>query len=182
MTTAALTTAKITRRVRWLPMSVFAAVFALHALYIRHLAALPAPGWENTGIVDTRYFGFRSYLQAQDYFVSFSYALGAAFAIWAVSEFLRKRRAALAAGAVGSVTMVGILMASGCFFLGCCGSPMLGVYLSIFGAKALGVGKPLMALVTLLSTGFGYIYLTSRKGWKICTDTSCKGSECLPHS
>jgi hypothetical protein len=37
---------------------------------------------------------------------------------------------------------------AGCFMIGCCGSPMLGIYLGIFGAKALSVGKPLMTLVS----------------------------------
>ena len=59
---------------------------------------------------------------------------------------------------------MGILMVGGCFLIGCCGSPMLAVYLSIFGAKALGVGKPSTALVTLLSTGCGYYWLSRRMG------------------
>ena len=53
-------------------------------------------------------------------------------------------------------------MAGGCFLIGCCGSPMLAVYLSLFGAKALGLGKPLMALVTLVSVNCGYWYFSRR--------------------
>lgn len=62
----------------------------------------------------------------------------------------------MAAGAAGSIILVGVLMATGCFLIGCCGSPMLGIYLGIFGAKTLGIGKPLMAAVTVLSVGWGY--------------------------
>jgi hypothetical protein len=78
------------------------------------------------------------------------------------------------AGAAGSITFVSIiLLAAGCFMIGCCGSPMLGVYLGIFGAKALGVGKPLMALVSLISVGIGYWYLLRRAKKEICLDSSC---------
>ena len=43
---------------------------------------------------------------------------------------------------------------AGCFLVGCCGSPMLGVYLSLFGAAFLPFAKPLAAgLSTLLILG-----------------------------
>lgn len=64
-------------------------------------------------------------------------------------------------------------MASGCFLLGCCGSPMLGVYLALFGAKALGAGKPLMAGITLLSTGCGYWCLSRRFSRGGCVNDCC---------
>lgn len=83
----------------------------------------------------------RPYFAAQDYFLGFSYALGAAFSTWAGGQFFRQRLAALAAGAVGSIGLVGVIMAGRCFLLGCCGSPMLGVYLALFEAKALGAGN-----------------------------------------
>src|SRR5512137_2864375 len=110
----------------------------------------------------TGFLGLGPYLQGQDYYTGFSYALGAAFAAWAIGKFVRSRQTAMAAGAAGSITFVGVLMAAGCFMIGCCGSPMLGVYLGIFGAHALGVGKPLMALVSLTSVGVGYWYLSWR--------------------
>jgi len=105
--------------------------------------------------------------------MGFSYALGAAFAAWALLQYLAVRQAAMAAGAAGGVTLVGVLMGAGCFLIGCCGSPMLGVYAGIFGAKALGVGKPLMALVTVLSVGGGYWYLSRRLSKVSCSDSNC---------
>jgi hypothetical protein len=69
-------------------------------------------------------------------------------------------------------------MAGGCFLIGCCGSPMLAVYLSLFGAKALGLGKPLMALVTLISVSCGYWCLSRRLArGSTCMDDCCSGSE-----
>ena len=69
-------------------------------------------------------------------------------------------------------------MAGGCFLIGCCGSPMLAVYLSLFGAKALGLGKPFMALVTLVSVGCGYWCLSRRLAREsTCMDDCCSRSD-----
>ena len=69
-------------------------------------------------------------------------------------------------------------MAGGCFLIGCCGSPMLAVYLSLFGAKALGLGKPLMALVTLVSVSCGYWYFSLRLArGSTCMDDCCSRSD-----
>ena len=179
MTTAASNQKLASYRARWLPLAVFILVFALHAIYVRHVSRLPASGWANAGIVDNSLWGFGPYLRARDYFTGFSYALAVAFGAWAVAQFLRQRRAAMAAGAVGSLSLMAVLMAGGCFLIGCCGSPMLAVYLSLFGAKALCVGKPLMALVTLVSTGCGYYCLSQRfrkRGSRPGADICCSGS------
>lgn len=159
---------------RCLPYLVFVIVLAAHALYLRHQAVAPAEGWADVGVGQGGLWGFDYYVQAQDFYMGFSYALGAAFAVWAFLKYLTVRQAAMAAGAAGSVTLVGILMGAGCFLIGCCGSPMLGIYAGLFGAKALGIGKPLMALVTLLSVGFGYWYLSRRLAKVGCSDSSCK--------
>jgi hypothetical protein len=166
-------------RFRLLPILVFLGVLAGHAFYLRHLAATPTPGWADLDVGTGSLWGFASYVNEQDYYVGFSYAVGAAFAAWALIQYLRTRQGALAAGAAGGVTLVGVLLAGGCFLIGCCGSPMLGVYLGLFGAKALGVGKPLMAMVTLLSVGWGYWYLSRKLKSGSCGDGSCvcKGRE-----
>ena len=181
MTTEVLGTNPIARMARWLPPAIFVLVFVFHALYIRQISSAPPPGWANVGIVDNTWLGFGAYVEAGDYFTGFSYALASAFGVWAIMQFFHQRRAAMAAGAVGSVSLMGILMVGGCFLIGCCGSPMLAVYLSIFGAKALGVGKPLMALVTLLSTGCGYYWLSRRFGNRTqypSAPACCSGPTC----
>jgi hypothetical protein len=159
---------------RLLPTLIFMVVILCHALYMRYLAAMPTDGWADVGVGQGSLWGFDYYIQAQDYYMSFSYALGAAFAAWALIKFLDVRQAAMAAGAAGSLTLVGVLMGAGCFMIGCCGSPMLGIYAGMFGAKALGVGKPLMAFVTVLSVGFGYCYLNKRLARIGCSNSSCK--------
>lgn len=159
---------------RWSPYIVSIAVFAGHAFYLRQQAAMPTEGWADVGVGQGGLWGFDYYIQSQDYYMGFSYALGATFAVWAFLKYLAVRQSAVAAGAAGGVTLVGILLGAGCFMVGCCGSPMLGIYAGLFGAKALGVGKPLMALVTVLSVGFGYWYLSRRMAKLGCSDSSCK--------
>ncbi len=161
------------RWTHWLAPSVFVGVYAAHAFYLSRIAATPMAGWANNEIMDTGFLGLGPHLQGEDYYTGFSYALSAAFAAWAIGRFLRSRQTSIAAGAAGSITFVGILLAAGCVMIGCCGSPMLGIYLGVFGAKALGIGKPLMALVSLLSVGVGYWYLSRRARKELCLDSSC---------
>ena len=161
-----------------LPAVVFLTVFVVHALYVGSCATSPPPGWTDFSITADAAgpLGLGAYWHGQDYFIGFSYALGAAFAAWALirSIFLNQERAVAAGAAAGGITLVGILMAGGCFLIGCCGSPMLAVYLSLFGAKALGLGKPLTALVTLGSVSCGYWCLSRRFAQgNVCSGTCC---------
>jgi hypothetical protein len=151
---------------RLIPAVVFVAIFVTHAFYVGACATSAPSGWTDFGI--STYvggpLGLGAYWRGQDYFIGFSYALAAAFAAWALSRSIlfRQGRTVTAGAAAGGVTLLGALMAGGCFLIGCCGSPMLAVYLSLFGAKALGLGKPLMALITLVSVSCGYWCLSRR--------------------
>ncbi len=64
--------------------------------------------------------------------------------------------------AVGGITLSGFLVAAGCFLVGCCGSPMLGVYLSLFGARFLPLAKPLIAAVTTLMIAAAAVWMKCR--------------------
>lgn len=112
-----------------------------------------------------------AYLKAQDYFLSFAYALAFAFGVYALTQLRRSRQRA-AAGAVAGFGLGSLLLAAGCFLVGCCGSPMLAVWLGLFGAKALGFAKPLVAVVTALSVACGCLCL--RRG---CEVTCCSDSQ-----
>jgi hypothetical protein len=151
---------------RFIPVVIFAAIFVAHALYVGACAVAAPSGWSDFGMSAnaTGPFGLGAYWRGQEYFIGFSYALGASFAAWALTRCISFRQARVAAGgaAVGGITLVGVLMAGGCFLIGCCGSPMLAVYVSLFGSRALGVGKPLTALVTLVSVSCGYWCLSRR--------------------
>ena len=155
---------------RLIPAVVFVAIFVAHALYVGACAASTPSGWMDFGISAhvVGPLGLGAYWRGQDYFIGFSYALAATFATWALSRSIlcRQGRTVTAGAAAGGMTLVGALMAGGCFLIGCCGSPMLAVYLSLFGAKALGLGKPLMALVTLISVSCSLLvpFAPSRAG------------------
>ncbi|MBI5706424.1 MAG: hypothetical protein HZC36_05485 [Armatimonadetes bacterium] len=137
----------------------FVIVLAGHALYVRQVSAAPTSGWDDAGLTDNGWLGLGAYLGGKEYLMGLSYALGAAYGVWSIGVMIRARQAAATAGAAGSITLVGVVMALGCFLSGCCGSPMLGVYASMFGAKALGVGKPIMLGVTVLSVLGGWLYM-----------------------
>jgi hypothetical protein len=84
-----------------------------------------------------------------------------------LGEIGRGSYSSTGSGAARGVTLVDVLMAVVCFLNGCCGSPMLGMYAGIIGARALVGGMPLMAGVTLLSVG--HPLLRTFIGWKGAT-------------
>ncbi len=138
---------------------VFVLVFGLHfGLILReqtHVAAQwvslegqSAPAWAQ-------------YFERGDYWFGYSYALAAAFTTLAIGLTIRQRRRA-AQGVLGGITLLGVLYGAGCFLIGCCGSPMLAVYLSLFGASILGLLKPLVALITTLSVAISAAVLLRR--------------------
>jgi hypothetical protein len=161
---------------RMLPTFVFLTVFAAHALYSGFCARAAPTGWADLDVSSSAVgpLGLWAYWRGQDYFVGFSYALGAAFATWALGRCISSRaRGGTAGAAAGSITLVGVLMASGCFLIGCCGSPMLAIYLSLFGTKVLGFDKPVTALITLVSVSCGYWCLSRRFARGECVDACC---------
>ena len=102
----------IARRI--LPAFVFLAVLVGHAIYSGFCAEAVPAGWADLDVSSTAVgpLGLLAYWHGQDYFLSFSYAL----ATWALSRCVSSRGKEVTAGAAaGSVTLVGVLMASGCF-------------------------------------------------------------------
>ena len=154
-------------------LGAFLAVFTCHAFYVRHLTLMPPDGWAQVDAAGD-HFGFDPYFHSQEYLVGFSYALSASFAAWMIARFIAARRTRSAAEAAGGLTLAGALMVGGCFLIGCCGSPMLPIYIGLFGAKALQLGKPLMALVAVVSVGCAYWCVSRRPKPDNCVDNCCK--------
>lgn len=90
------------------------------------------------------------------------YALSLAFAAAAFRRYREGRLCTTRNLAIGGVTFTEVLSVTGCYLLGCCGSPMLGVYVSLFGAVFIPWAKPLAALLTLLSIGVAWWWLNRR--------------------
>ena len=161
-----------TTHVLWLlGTAAFAAVFVGHVLYLQYLTNASQKDWADNFNLSVSFW--QSYIISQDYFVSFSSALSASFAMWATARFVYSRRRAAAIGAFGGVSLVALLAAAGCFLIGCCGSPMLPIYISLFGSKAAGIGKPFMALISLISIGGGYLYVMRRPECRCADPESC---------
>jgi hypothetical protein len=91
-----------------------------------------------------------------------SYALAGAFIIFALGRFRDRRREALA-GVAGGTLLAGGIYAFGCFMLGCCGSPMAVVWLSLLGGRFANVGGLFLFLLTLLSISVGLWMLNRRE-------------------
>ena len=158
-------------RIWLLGPAAFVTVFVGHVLYLRYLTSEVQRDWADNFNPSVSFW--QDYIASQDYFMSFSYALSASFAVWATAPFVYSRRRAAAIGAFGGVSLVTFLAAAGCFLIGCCGSPMLPIYISLFGSQAAGVGKPLVALISLLSIGVGYLYVARRPVCRCADPETC---------
>jgi hypothetical protein len=135
-----------------LPLGAFAATVAVHFLWLglfpeqdpaqSRWAALPSEGVTSW---------LPKYLAAGNYWLGYSYGLSLAFAAAALRRYRRHRSRGAGKFALGGVTLSGFLAAAGCYLVGCCGSPMLVVWLNVFGARFLPFAKPLLAALTTLS-------------------------------
>ncbi len=147
------------------PLLSFVIALSLHILYSVWHTAHMASRW--VGNVDP----FQMYFAQQSYFVGISYALAASFTAYAVIKFVNNRKGNVG-GVVGGITLTSVLYFGGCFLAGCCGSPMLAVYLGLFGPSIMGFAKPITLISTIVSIVIGYVFL-NRKRKDICCDDAC---------
>lgn len=99
------------------------------------------------------------YRRSGAYWLTYAYGLSGAFAASALLRWWDQRQAAAAGLALGGAAASGAFAAMSCWLLGCCGSPMLSVYLSLLGPAFLPFAKPLVAGVTTLSVVGGAWWL-----------------------
>lgn len=147
-----------------LPVVAGLFVFGAHIAWYVLFPEPNASGWAN--VMPSFSDSMQMYIARGTYWLGASYAVSAAFTAYALLIFRENRRKA-AAGAVGGLAAMGALYAVGCFALGCCGSPMLPLYVSLLGGKIAGLGGPLMFGLTLLSVGIGFLIL-GRKARCVC--------------
>ena len=139
------------------PLTAFVIVLIFHAAYSIWKAIRISRKWVQMGDINW----LRLYLERRDYFLGISYALAGAFTIYALTRFLERRRSGTA-GVIGGLTLAGVLYVGGCFLLGCCGSPMLVVYLGLFGSSFLGFAKPLVLILTATSVAIGFFWMEKK--------------------
>ena len=150
---------------------VFVVVFLAHMVYSVWRAIQTSKRWVQ--VEDTNWL--KVYFGQEGYMLGISYALAVTFTIYALLKFFEFRKAGIS-GIVGGVTLTGILYVGGCFFLGCCGSPMLAIYLGLFGTSFLGFTKPLILTITVISVSIGYVWI--EKKTQISTPCCIKGENC----
>ena len=156
-----------------LPLLVFLAAIATHYVWTGLFPESdPAQDrWASVGATETSWL--RYYLETQSYWLGYSYALALGFAAVALRRYREQRLCAARNLAIGGVTLSGFLAVAGCFLLGCCGSPMLAVYLGLFGASFLPFAKPLVAALTTASIIAGWVWMKRQERNAACADETC---------
>ena len=155
---------------RWLlPAGVFLFVVAIHFVW-RGLFpdADPAQDAWIDPPAGTASSWLSRYIDGGDYWLGYCYGLSLAFGAAAVRRYHAQRRGCDRRLAIGGMTFSGILPVVGCYLVGCCGSPLLPVYLSLFGAAFLPWAKPLVAGLTTLLIGVAWRWL-ARQARPTCT-------------
>jgi hypothetical protein len=154
--------------------TAFVIVFLVHFVWINvfpesepaQKAWMAVPAAESTGWWDRYWTG-------EHYWLGYAYALSIGFAVYALLLFVGSRVAATGRFAIGSISLSGFLAVFGCFLVGCCGSPMLGVYLSLFGASFLPFAKPLVALLVTLLIAASWIWLRRKHCSQLDSNCQC---------
>lgn len=154
-----MTSGKIRLKRAILPLAIFILVLSIHLAWYYFFpeedpaqdrwvtVATPVGGWLN------------QYIENQSYFIGYAYGLSLAFASVALRRYREKRQCSARNMAIGGISFSGFFALAGCYLLGCCGSPMLAVYASFFGAAFLPFAKPLVAGFTTITIAAAYIWL-----------------------
>ncbi len=148
---------ELLHRAVW-PFIVFVAVFSAHLVWQWIFPEYDSGQWISMAVTaDTSWW--RQYIDGQNYFIGYSYALSFSFAAVALRRYRREKLCGARNLAAGTVSASGIFAVAGCYLLGCCGSPMLAVYISLFGASFLPFTKPLVAVLTTVFIGSGWWWM-----------------------
>lgn len=140
--------------------AVFIIIFALHLLIYKIVEGnCGGIGW------------FQKYINDQEYFLGISYALSFAFMAFAFLQYKENKKNSLKAAAGGGLLAVVLWLS--CFLFGCCGSPMLIVYLNLIGLSSFKIPKLALLFMTIVFIAIGYIWLVRSKG-KCCYGNSCR--------
>jgi hypothetical protein len=160
-----------------LPVLVFGVVWTAHFVWLGLFPERDPTQDRWAAVPHTERTWFQNYVETQSYWMGFSYTLALAFAATALRRYREDRFCGARNIAIGGITLTGFLGVAGCFLLGCCGSPMLIVYLNLFGAWFLPLAKPIVAALTTLSVIGGWIW-TKRRAKSIRPGTP----NCIPFS
>jgi hypothetical protein len=154
-----------------LPAIAFAAALALHFVW-QGLFSEQDPVQAQWALLPDQTSWLSEYIKSEEYWFGYSYALCFAFIASSVQNFRKSQCATSRNAAIGGATFSGFLAFAGCFLIGCCGSPMLVVWLNLFGASFLPFAKPLIALITTITIAGMWVWMIYKKK-KNPDDCSC---------
>jgi hypothetical protein len=160
------------------PAGTFVVVFAIHYVWTGLFPQRdPAQDrWVFAPVAEISWF--RRYVETQSYWMGYSYAVALSFAVLALRRYQESRLCGARNLAIGGFTLSGFLAVAGCFLLGCCGSPMLAVYLSLFGASFLPFAKPLVAGITSITIIAGWFWLNRQSPARALNTTPRTDPDC----
>ncbi len=146
-----------------LPVTVFVAAVAAHMAY---KAMFPDTGpeqdrWAAPSQAENAWF--RLYVESGMHYLGLSCACSITFAAVMFRRYREQRLCADRNLAIGGITLSGVLSVVGCFLIGCCGSPMLGVYVSFLGPWFLPWTGPMTLGLTVLSLAGGWWWMWRRE-------------------
>jgi hypothetical protein len=141
----------------YIPLAIFFSIFLFHITYLSHSSKYGCFQNQSADLIS----GFKTYISHSDFYLGYSYSLAGSMTAYAVIVKLENRRCG-GVGIAGGISLLTIVYGVGCFFTGCCGSPLLPVYLSFFGAKVLGIAKPFIATISTISVIIGYIWISKK--------------------
>lgn len=156
----------------FLPLVVFIVTVTAHFIWQGLFS--PESKWMDLDGGDVSTW-FRRYIERQSYWMGYSYALSLAFAAAALRRYREQRFCGARNLTIAGVTFSGFLAVAGCYVLGCCGSPMLIVYLNLLGASFLPLAKPILAGITTLTLLGSWIWMNWRR--RLGNNEAC----CAPH-
>ncbi len=168
-----ISVSELLHRAVW-PFVVFVTVFSAHFLWHGVFPESDSSQWVALAAsADTSWW--RQYIDTQNYFIGFSYALSLSYGAVAIRRYRREKLCEARNVAAGTVTLSGIFAVAGCYLLGCCGSPMLAVYISLFGASFLPFAKPLVAVLTtvFIITGWWWMNRVYSRKTKPSASQTC---------
>ena len=158
-----------------LPATVFVAVAAFHYVWLGFFPEQD-PAQSRWVAVDDERSWLQSYLEAQSYWLGYSYALSFGFAAVALRRYREHQSCGTRNLAIGGVTFSGVLAVAGCYLIGCCGSPMLVVYLNLFGAAFVPLAKPLVAALTTATIAGAWWWMRRRRAPQMVTQSAGSGA------
>jgi len=157
-----------------IPATVFLAVIIGHFIWVGWSGSRPTIQEQWVTVAPSQPASWwQIYVDNQSYWLGYPYALSLAFAAYTLIRYHEVHSKAMRNMALGGVTFSGILLFAGCHLIGCCGSPLLIVYLNLFGAAFVPLAKPLIALISTVTILTAWWWLNRSEGLEAgCT--KCK--------